>query len=150
MDKEPVPRKHMPDLEFLAKIETLLCVNSPWCKLLAAGEKTWELRTYRTQQRPLCNCLGCFFVDFSCWNAFANLLFFTMYINMNRDVQISYLRTCVVTRVTSQEGLWAYGRRGATASWELQPFRIACPLTSPRKNKHLINTVCQSICTWDF
>ena len=61
MDKEPVPPKHMPDLEFLAKIETLLCVNSPWCKLLAAGEKTWELRTYRTQQRPLCNCLGCFF-----------------------------------------------------------------------------------------
>ena len=63
MDKEPVPPKHMPDLEFLAKIETLLCVNSPWCKLLAAGEKTWELRTYRTQQRPLCNCLGCSF----CW-----------------------------------------------------------------------------------
>ena len=149
MDKEPVPPKHMPDLEFLAKIETLLCVNSPWCKLLAAGEKTWELRTYRTQQRPLCNCLGCFFCWFLLLECFCKPVVL-YYVNMNRYVQISYIRTCLVTRVTSQEGLWAYGRRGATASWELQPFRIACPLTSPRKNKHLINTVCQSICTWDF
>ena len=93
MDKEPVPPEHMPDLEFLAKIETLLCVNSPWCKLLATGEKTWELRTYRTQQRPSCNCLGCFFGWFLLLKCFTMEIWTEMFKLVGKEQHI-YIYTC--------------------------------------------------------
>ena len=39
------------DIESLIDVKQLVCVAPPWCRLLASGEKTWELRSYQTKTR---------------------------------------------------------------------------------------------------
>lgn len=48
------------DIESLIDVKQLVCVAPPWCRLLASGEKTWELRSYQTKTRF--RVASCFFL----------------------------------------------------------------------------------------
>lgn len=43
--------KMAPNLHALSGIESLLCIADPWCRMVASGEKTWELRSVPTSKR---------------------------------------------------------------------------------------------------
>lgn len=45
--------KMVPDLHALSGIQSLLCIADPWCRMLASGRKTWELRSVPTSKRNL-------------------------------------------------------------------------------------------------
>lgn len=56
---EHTSQKVTPDFATLSSIDSLLCIGQPWCGLVAAGEKTWELRSFPTTKRRLiCNRLA--------------------------------------------------------------------------------------------
>lgn len=50
---ERTSQKVTPDFATLSSIDSLLCIGQPWCGLIAAGEKTWELRSFPTSKRCL-------------------------------------------------------------------------------------------------